>query len=500
MNISPVLRLSVGLVGLISCVFILADLVFGVLPDELTHTQTTRALIASLVTEQITPQLATQDTSTIKKSLDDLRQQHAGLQAILVYKQNGDMLASSGVYPLPGSTQDKQLDHVKALVHSPQGLWGNIDFLFPAFAPKSWLDWLTSRRIWLPVGIVAFMVLCAQLYLRRALTYLNPMSVVPERVRTAFDSLHEGVALLDASGRVMLANRALRTLAGVEEIKMNSRPFDQAAEMYFPEPLSQFPWRMAVESAHIVLGIRVIVGSGDKAKTVSMDCSPIIDQRGKVRGCMVTMADLTDIERSNDQLRQSLAQLEQSKTIIEEQNQKLTLLALHDGLTGLLNRRAFFETAQAVLQRCQEADVPVAVVMLDVDHFKSFNDKYGHALGDLVLQRVAKSLQDSLRTTDMCARYGGEEFCVLMENLSAQEALSIAERIRANIEQHAGDAIHNGATLTVTASLGVCASPADQPLTSLLHQADEALYIAKRSGRNRVHRSTPAPATAVAID
>jgi len=494
MTLSPVLRLAFGLVGMITSVYILADIAFGLVPDEQAQINATREVVAHIATEQIAAKLNAQDRRGMEAALETIRRQYPDMQAATVREEKGGLVASSGAVPPVGSATRESLDIVEVPIHSAQGLWGQVEFVFPATGPRSAFDWLSSRRVWVPVALVCVMVLCASLYLRRALTYLDPMSVVPDRVRAAFDSLNEGVALLDRSGRVMLANRALRQMAAVEESKMHGRPLDDGAKLRFPAGTTVVPWRSAVESATAVLGTRVTVGTGSALKSGSIDCSPIIDARGKVRGCLVTVADLTDIEKSNDQLRVSLAELERQQAVIEAQNQKLTRLALHDGLTGLLNRRAFFEAAETVLSRCLRSGSPVAVVMLDVDHFKSFNDKHGHATGDLVLQRVAQCLQDSIRTGDICGRYGGEEFCALMEGLSPFEAFGIAERVRANIESQAGLGINNGADLVVTASLGLCAAPpAELELVSMLNLADEAMYVAKRSGRNRVNTSAPVP-------
>lgn len=494
MTASPILRLAFGLVGLITSVFILADIVIGVIPDEHAQINVTRQVVARIATEQITSHLNAQNRGGMQITLDAIRRQYPELQATAVREEGGGLVASSGAYPAVGTAAREALDVVQAPIQSAQGLWGHVEFFYVSAEPKTWTDWLLTRRLWVPVVLIGLMVLCAALYLRRVLTYLDPMSVVPERVRTAFDSLHEGVALLDRSGHVMLANRVLRQMAAVEESKLHGRPLEEGAKFHFPAGTRILPWKTAVATAAPVLGVRVTVGNDVVAKSGSIDCSPIIDARGKVRGCLVTIADLTDLEKINDQLRVSLAELEQSKAIIETQNEELTRLALYDGLTGLLNRRAFFDAAEKMRANCLRTGTSVSVVMLDVDHFKSFNDKHGHAVGDMVLQRVAQCLQSSIRAGDICGRYGGEEFCAMLTGLTAHDALQGAERIRAYIEAHAGLNIPEKGDLTVTASLGLCTSAsADMTLISMLTVADEAMYVAKRNGRNRVS-SSPLPA------
>jgi len=293
---------------------------------------------------------------------------------------------------------------------------------------------------------------------------------------------------------VVLANRMLRDMAGVDAARLQGAPLERAQVIELPADVDPAPWHAAIKTGRAVLDIRVRVGPAgerERNRIASLDCSPISDPDGRVRGCLVTLNDLTQIERSNEQLRQTLDEVKRSQATIEEQNKELVRLALHDGLTGLLNRRAFFQAAEGALSRCHRNRTPVAVVMLDVDHFKSFNDRYGHATGDVVLQRVAACLQNSLRVSDLCGRYGGEEFCALLDGVNESEALELAERLRRNIQQMAGQGIEKGANLTVTASLGLCqSSSGPHDLAQMLKRADEALYVAKHGGRNRVQCAT----------
>lgn len=131
--------------------------------------------------------------------------------------------------------------------------------------------------------------------------------------------------------------------------------------------------------------------------------------------------------------------------------------AWHDALTRLLNRGALFEQAMAVASDCQRSGRPLAVIQLDLDHFKHINDRYGHQAGDRVLSMVASTLSSAVRQGDLLGRVGGEEFCIVMPNTTLQEAAAVAERLRQRI-RGTGSLLHNNVTLRVSASLGVSAS------------------------------------------
>jgi two-component system cell cycle response regulator len=160
-------------------------------------------------------------------------------------------------------------------------------------------------------------------------------------------------------------------------------------------------------------------------------------------------------------------------------------LALTDPLTGLYNRRFLDAHLGTVLRQMQEQGKPVSVVVVDIDHFKDVNDSYGHDAGDEVLRSIAQRVLGNIRSFDMAARMGGEEFVVVMPDTPQEDALAAAERLRARIAE-TPIATVGGRVVQVTASLGVAASYRGDTGAALLKRADQALYAAKRDGRNRV--------------
>ncbi len=163
------------------------------------------------------------------------------------------------------------------------------------------------------------------------------------------------------------------------------------------------------------------------------------------------------------------------------------LLATTDSLTGALNRRRFFALAAAMIAPHTAAKSPVAALLLDIDHFKSINDQYGHAVGDIVLKRVAERCKDRLLPDDLFARLGGEEFVILLPDVSGVEAVRAAERIRLGVEA-LSILIADGQIVRATVSIGVgVLEDHSATVDVLLDAADKAMYVAKRQGRNRVY-------------
>ncbi len=169
------------------------------------------------------------------------------------------------------------------------------------------------------------------------------------------------------------------------------------------------------------------------------------------------------------------------RATLKEKAGEFEQLSVTDALTGLLNRRYMEERLSEEIKRSNRHGFPMSFMMLDVDHFKSYNDEYGHPAGDAALKIVAQVIRETLRSADVAARFGGEEFSILLPQTTAEEAAAIAERLRSNIE-HA-----NFPHRLVTTSIGVASCSADLCASAdLVSAADKALYEAKRQGRNSV--------------
>jgi len=165
--------------------------------------------------------------------------------------------------------------------------------------------------------------------------------------------------------------------------------------------------------------------------------------------------------------------------------EKLQKLAITDGLTRLYNSRSFYSQLEMEVDRFNRYQHPLTLLLLDIDHFKDYNDKYGHLEGDKVLVRFSQIIRTCLRTNDSAYRYGGEEFTVILPETAGEEARTVAQRIRAALEAEPFSP-EDGEEVTVTISIGLTEYHAKEELSTFIQRADQAMYRSKRSGRNKV--------------
>lgn len=203
-----------------------------------------------------------------------------------------------------------------------------------------------------------------------------------------------------------------------------------------------------------------------------------------ISAAAIRAIDKVRLTRQNQRL---LKELEQKNNQLKKANKTLKWLARRDGLTGLYNHRYFQEILHAELTRAVRYKQYFSVVFLDLDYFKQYNDTHGHQKGDQLLRILAKVLGSCLRESDYLARYGGEEFTIILPSTTKGEALAVAEKIRGRVERYPFTGRETQPKGCVTVSIGISTFPENgKDNASLMENADEALYQAKNSGRNRV--------------
>lgn len=213
----------------------------------------------------------------------------------------------------------------------------------------------------------------------------------------------------------------------------------------------------------------------------------IVKKNGEIRWSQSTWKIVLDNDgnqigiqgKQQDITERKLIEIEllEAKNIAEEQSKK-------DELTGLDNRRSFFELGKRIFRQALRFEHPISVVMMDIDYFKHINDKYGHSVGDKTLQAIAQVLQRVMREIDIVARIGGEEFAFILPETPLDEAVNLTERLRLEITN---TTVVEKEPFQITASFGICACPIkNETLETMLIKADNAMYIAKKKGRNQV--------------
>ena len=223
-----------------------------------------------------------------------------------------------------------------------------------------------------------------------------------------------------------------------------------------------------------------------------VNCAPITDNGARVRGCLVTFDDVTALHKANTALQQAMDEIWKSREEIHRKNKELEHLATRDPLTGVFNRRAFMQVVQPLFAAASRGESSIGFLLLDIDHFKAVNDSHGHAIGDRVIQEVARKMQQSARGNDLVCRYGGEEFCMVVAGIDRRGLAAFAERLRRRVEAEAGPSVREVEGLRVTVSIGIeVFAGGTGSVESLIDHADQALYRAKRGGRNRVVSFTP---------
>ena len=285
-------------------------------------------------------------------------------------------------------------------------------------------------------------------------------------LRNALDRVAYGVLLLDRELRAHFVNRAFREIWGL--------PDDIAAALpTFAELLEHGHRAAAFDIADHLLA-RYIAERNEQVRAGNSEPGELRLRDGRVLrfeatllpdgGRMISYLDITSQVRAAEELER---------------------LAHTDELTGIYNRRHFFFLAERELEKFDRYARPLCLVMLDIDYFKRVNDQFGHATGDAVLRTVAQRCRAGVRMTDTLARIGGEEFAILMPETTAANGADVAERLRGELRR--APVRHDGASVTVTVSLGVAdATRTRRTVSTLLDAADSALYEAKRTGRDRV--------------
>ena len=357
----------------------------------------------------------------------------------------------------------------------------------------------------------------------------EPAEAILASLTEALDLVSFGIVLLSHDMRVRFVNRRYA--------EMWQRPFDMlvagtsfrallrhaAAELRYEMPASELPAYLEQRGAAIQAGAipptEIDLRDGRRLLFRCIPCADggriltyvditrlkeveelqqqarsaaerlIVEQRFSTETLESQAAYLASLAESADEnarrAEEAKQQLEQEIAERRQLEAQLRHMATTDGLTGALNHAQFLLSGQLELERVRQQDQPLALLMLDIDHFKLINDQYGHLTGDEALKHFVVQLRAGMRAIDLLGRLGGEEFAIVLPAISGEAARQVAERLRARVA--ATPLLLDGQTIGITVSIGLAmARDADGMLEQMLARADARLYAAKNSGRNRV--------------
>jgi diguanylate cyclase (GGDEF)-like protein/PAS domain S-box-containing protein len=323
--------------------------------------------------------------------------------------------------------------------------------------------WLT-----LLVATGAFLFLSLRsigMHQRAVVDLMAHIQAKSREVSDLYDHAPCGYHSMDADGRLVRINQTELRWLGLTAAQALGRSYGDfltpASRQLFRERFAQF-----LQTGHLQDAEFELLRADGSTMPVLVSATAVRDAQDRFVRSRTTVFDITERKKLE---------------------QRLDQLARTDALTGLSNRRDFNDRAQAELARCRRLGKPLSLLMVDIDHFKLVNDRHGHAVGDAALRQLADSCRHSLREIDLPARLGGEEFVALLTETTLPDALDAAERLRRHIEALEVAPQQPGPPVRLTVSIGVAElAAADRSHEDLMRRADQALYAAKREGRNRV--------------
>ncbi|NNF98243.1 MAG: EAL domain-containing protein [Desulfobacteraceae bacterium] len=482
----PAIRLAFALALLTINLLFLAN-TMGFIPDGSESALQLRKGMSESLAIQFASAAQGGEINVIRATLRAVVERNDDIRSAAIRTTDGQLLAVVGEHLAhwdPPADGKSTPTHVHVPVYRNEEVWAKVEIRFAPLWTNTLLGGFFSSFIGLLIFIGLSGFFCYFFIIRRTLRELDPSTVIPKRVQKAFDVLQEGVLILDKQEQILMANASFSGMFGKSPEAMIGSKVSELGwlDCQTQEEVRQLPWFKVLQDEweHARDMLHLMNSQGKKLK-LSVNAAMVTDNAGKGRGALLTFDDITQVEEQNFELAATIDKLQMANEVIQVKSRELETLANHDPLTLCLNRRSLALKFDALFTKAKTEGTDLSCLMVDIDFFKSVNDRYGHATGDQVIKAVADVLKTSTRDADLVGRYGGEEFCVVLDKLTLARAIQIAERIRQAIEKEPC------AGINITISLGVSSIEfnTNKP-DELINQADKALYAAKKSGRNRI--------------
>ncbi len=302
-------------------------------------------------------------------------------------------------------------------------------------------------------------------------------------INTIMNNSQDTIYIKDKDSAIIWSSKAHSLLWGVEDPAqvVGKTDFD-----YFPYDFAEIAYgeeqKIINTGVPIVRRVERLVMPDGEIMWISSSKYPFYNAEGEIVGTWGTSRDITDLKKTEEKLR--LVNLE-----LKEANRQLSILSAKDSLSGLYNHRCFYKELEITFdfyknQKEENFSKDFALILLDIDNFKVVNDTYGHLVGDIAIKHLAEIMLRNISHKNSCFRYGGDEFAILLQDIDINKALEVAKELQNIIVETPVDYKDTG--LAISVSMGVAAfSDAIDP-EDLVNQADEKLYLSKKSGRNRI--------------
>ncbi|MDT8421814.1 MAG: EAL domain-containing protein [Desulfuromonadales bacterium] len=483
---NPALRLSLVLVLLLLNLLFLANLL-GIIPDRAKLALEMRKGLSESLALQFSFSATKGDFQTVQETLRAVVERNREIRSAAIRTVDGNLIALAGEHlanwtlPEDGKSSTNQ---VRVPLYKKGKEWGSVEIRFVPLWQDNVIGGFNDSFVWLLIfaGLGGFA--CFFMVMKRALRELDPTAVIPERVQNAFDILKEGVLILDEKEQIVMANRSFARLVGRSTKELVGFQASELEWLDFMQgtPAKRLPWKQVLDDGKNRSDVMLALRSEDGGKTkLAVNAAIVTDNDGEFCGSLVTFDDVTQLEEKNFELNQLVEKLQLAQDEMSIKSQELEFLANQDPLTHCLNRRSLDRLFKTLFERAGKTGKDLSCLMVDIDFFKSVNDRYGHTVGDQVIKAVAEVLKSCTRDTDLVGRYGGEEYCLIMPDMTIDRAMQLGERIRHTVEKNRC----GGVKVTVSVGVSSLAHKAGRP-DELVNQADKALYAAKQSGRNIV--------------